>query len=450
MLRRRLSGEEGIAMIVVTAVLLVVSFLALAFASAARDANSVTVRDSSSKRALAAAEAGLQVATQRYAEHRFALAANLCLAGANAITPTTPLAGPECPAVTDGGQLGDGAAFSYVISLPGASCPATPIAAEDAIDATLARCVTATGTVQGVRRRVQARLALDDSPPFFKNAGLVGFDSVSMQPNATIGAADARVNVGSNGPISLNNGVNVWGDAMLAPPAGSFAANGGTLHGSQLTLADSFELELDHEFAKAKTSPPNSNGLLPTSVYTAATRSFRLSSGTYTLPAVSPGPTIYHFCSFDLAEGTRLQIPSGSEVRIYIDSTTPCAGSSDVTFRKGVCVNFSDCSGTWEMGTPATASLLKFYLAGAGRLGFEQGSKVSGVFFAPKRAAEFTPQIRFNGGLAAKSVSLFPQLALTWPEDSKKAIHGEDQTTRNGWFECKPAPDPPGDPESGC
>jgi len=300
-----------------------------------------------------------------------------------------------------------------------------------------------------VRRRVQARLALDDSPPFFKNAGLVGLRSVSMQPNATIGAAGARVNVGSNGPISLNNGVNVWGDAMLAPPAGSFAANGGTLHGSQRTLADSFELELDHEFAKAKTSPPNSNGLLPTSVYTAATRSFLLSSGTYTLPAVSPGPTIYHFCTFDLAEGTRLQIPTGSEVRIYIDSTTPCAGSSAVTFRKSVCVNF-DCSRTPEI--VGTASLLKFYLAGTASLSFEQNSKVSGVFFAPKRPAEFKPNVRLNGGLAADTVSVFPGLVLTWPEDSKEAVHGEDQTSRNGWFECRPEPDAssPGDPESGC
>jgi hypothetical protein len=362
------------------------------------------------------------------------------------------LAGPECPAVTDGGQLGDGAAFSYVISLPGASCPATPIAAEDAIDATLARCVTATGTVQGVRRRVQARLALDDSPPFFKYAGLVGSDSVTMQPNATIGTAEKRVNVGSNVSISLNNGVNVWGDAMLGPaaPPPGFTANGGMLHGSQRTLADKFELELDHEFAKAKTSPPNSNGLLPTSVYTAATRSFRLSSGTYTLPAVSPGPTIYHFCTFDLAEGTQLRIPSGSEVRIYIDSTTPCAGSSAVTFRKSVCVNFSDCSGT--MGTPETASLLKFYLAGAASLSFEQNSKVSGVFFAPGRPADFKPNVRLNGALAAKSVDVFPGLVLTWPEDSKQAIHGEDQTSRNGWFECRPEPDAssPGDPESGC
>lgn len=446
MLRKRLNGEDGIAMIVVMAVLLVVSFLALGLASAARDANSVTVRDSSSKRALAAAEAGLQVATQRYAEYRFSLAANRCLAGAGGITMLVAV-GSECPTVMDSGELGDGAAFSYVISLPGAACPAAPIAAEDAITASIARCVTATGTVQGVQRRVQARLALDDAPPFFKYSGLVGFDSVSVQPNATIGTPSAPVNVGSNGPISLSpNGV-IWGDAVLAPPAGEFRANGGTLNGSETQLAEPFSVQLDHEFAKAATSPPNNNSALPTSVYTAATKHFRLSSGAYTLPVVPPaqGPTIYYFCSFELNQNVQLRIPAGYEVRIYIDSKAPCT-SSPVIFSKNVCVNFSNC-GT---NTPGVASLLKFYLAGSSGLSFEQDSKVSALFYAPGSAADFKPNVRLNGALAAKSVSVQPNLILTWPEDSKQAIHGEDQTSRNGWFECRPEPSVSTDPESGC
>lgn len=455
----RLRQQDGVAMVVVMGALLIVSLSAAALASGANQTNNTAITDSNSKRALGAAEAGLQVATQRYDAFRTTIQPTECLGdpsgpvavgripmGTGATAATT-----ECDPVIGGADVGDDATYSYVISLPGAPCRAAPTAttAVTAND----RCVTSTGTVNGITRRVQTRLGLAQGPPFFEHAGLVGLDSLSFTNSNTINAG-----VGSNGQVTVGNSVTVNGDAVLGPDAPGYPnpnpalGNSADHNGNVIRRTAPYTLELGPVFETVETA--NNNSTLPPALLDSG-RHFRINGGTYTFPDPGPsvtGPIVYHFCSIYLDNSVDLRIPAGREVKIYVDSPTRpspwCSSGGTVTFNNSICVNVPNC----DTNSPGLASKLEFYLAGTGGqdLYLNNSLKLSALFYAPNTVVNINNSIWLNGALAAKVVNVNNSITFTWPADAREDSGPNRRAAWSGWFECSPRRTVATDPESGC
>jgi Tfp pilus assembly protein PilX len=102
-MRSRMKRQDGVALPVAVMVMFVMSLLVAAFFSLSLQTSDAAKKDRSSKRALAAAEAGLQSAVFRLNQIRKpSVPTDQCLTSG----PTPPVAG-ECPGFTE--QIGNGA-----------------------------------------------------------------------------------------------------------------------------------------------------------------------------------------------------------------------------------------------------------------------------------------------------------------------------------------------------
>jgi len=205
----KLSEERGVTMVVAVSVLMVLGILVAGVSAAALDLNQSSSTDRGSKRALAAAEAGLSAATFRV-NH----ASNSC--------STAPLAQTDCGPFTE--TLADGSSYSnYVSPVLGTSeldsCVGVPVTAPSG-QAVEQRCITATGTAGGVVRRLQIRIGAFTNRPYFP-VGLLGQDYVRVGCAIGGGTAYIKSDIGSNGefcapqPGGVNN-LTVCGTIYLA------------------------------------------------------------------------------------------------------------------------------------------------------------------------------------------------------------------------------------------
>ena len=390
----------------------------------------------------------LQIATQRFEIMRKTLntVPNRCLAGTNGLTPVSP-SGGVCPAVTGGADVVEDATYSYVISLPGAACrrnPAKPATAG-------ARCITSTGTVNSVTRRVQTQLGWSGGPPFFEQAGLVGLDSLSFTNSNTINAG-----LGSNGQVTIGNSVTINGDVVLGPNApgnnntNPALGNSADHNGNTTRRLEPYALDLAEIFEEVEAT--NNNNLIP-SGFMLSGRHFRINSGTYQMPNPGgTGPLVFHLCSVHLDNSVDFRLPPGREVRVFVDSPTRpgsvCTSGGTVTFNNSICVNVPNCN----KSQPGLASNLKFYLAGTGGqdLRFINSNIISALFYAPNTTVDINNSIWLNGALAAKVVNVNNSIEFTWPADAKTNSGPNKKVAWSGWFECSTKPTVAGVPESGC
>jgi hypothetical protein len=190
-LRREQSG-----MAVATA--LVAMTIAFTFASAAVvysvNTQHGTVRDHDSKEAIAAADAGANVALMRLNQFSTAVSSSSPCVGLNGgyLVPTKAEADGWCPQLT--GTVG-GATYSYRVGPSETTC------------GEYTSCVVAVGTSNGVSQRVE--VTLESSPvggPFSK-AGVIGQEDITLDQHSNI-----RVGVGTNGNVTLTNNSTICGD----------------------------------------------------------------------------------------------------------------------------------------------------------------------------------------------------------------------------------------------
>ena len=197
--------------VVAIATITVTAGLAAALVAGASTFLHTASRDSSNKRALAAAQAGLNVGVYRYgliSASPSASFAEKCVTDREEAWKSTS---PHCPVAT--GYLNDtGASSSYYLtpdmstSLTGMSTVATECASSGAGD----RCLTAIGTVSGVTRRVQERVRVLE---LFTIHGLLGLEKTQINSSESWGGKNFQItsDTGSNGPITFGNNVNAPG-----------------------------------------------------------------------------------------------------------------------------------------------------------------------------------------------------------------------------------------------
>ena len=435
---RALRSQRGVALPVVMGAMLVLTLLSAAMFSTAIRSSADAGSDTNAKRALATAEAGFQTASYRL--KKLAPGATMCLTTV-AVAPTAG----ECPASAPEGA-GPGATFSYRVTQAGATCGALPGYTPTAAD----RCITSVGTVNGVTRRIQARVVVDPPQPF-AYAGVVGVDWVKLIDKVEVKDTD----VGSNGPMTLTgtpSGVTI--DAVARPyPPGSVIRTGTTsITGGIVNATKPYGLALP-DFSKtlAPTGTNNNLALTSSGYYNSASRILTIPPGVdWDMPA-----GVYNLCGFVMGAGSKVDLPSSSaQAQVYIDS--PLRSGSGCPANSGQFVANGNGSEI-KMNNGRFDANFTFYVYGTKADGTAEDiliankAHIDAVWYAPYSTFHATGNITMHGGVAAKFV-LMDHDVQSKLDAAMKSWTGPGSGTvrRLGWFECKPAPTVPSDPESGC
>ena len=444
----RLRREEGVALpVAVTALALLGVLAGLVATTAVRLSGSSNV-DRDSKRALSAAEAGLRAATYRV--NKLGPSNIKCLAGT-----AVPPVGGECPAFQQ--DMGNGSDFTYwvtpVMGTTG-TCAGLPLQGESGGELIVVqRCVTARGRVNGVVRRVQARVASYQGAPIFPIGGIIGVDSVKVFNSARV-----QGSLGSNGLVSLGNSSAV-GPIEVAPGAPEPRVGGSSTTGGVIRRTPAQGDWVLAPVDVGDSATVNDNGRILTGedastnvAYTAATRELVMGNNSSLTLSGGDNDATYNFCRIALGNNAQINIAAGAKVRIFLDSPErEDSGCADVpgagTITIGQNSFFNNPSGIAEN--------LQIYIYGTsdGRnvVDFRNSSFISGAIYAPQSKVVFKNSATVVGALAARSVEFQNDVSFTWSE-SLADLRGRTVTQyyRSAWAECSPKPAVTGDPESGC
>lgn len=451
-MRNRISfrSEAGIALPVVMGSLVVLSLLAAALLSTAGRSSSQANTGRNEKRALGAAEAGLQTAAYRLKQLN--PSGTMCMTTV-AVAPTSG----ECPASTPE-PVGAGATFSYTVTPKGATCSVLPGYTPTAND----RCITSVGLVNGVKRRIQTRVEFGASYPFAK-AGVAGTEWVTLRNKVTITETD----VGSNGPITLTGSpaqVAIENAAARpyppGPPGGVVIRTGTTTITNGIINSTAPYGLVQPDFGPTLTT--NNNGALNTSYYTASTRSLSIPANTtYTMPNTPVGT--YNLCSWTMAPGAVLNMASSTAIgQFYLDSPrrtgSGCPAGSGKFRAVGnnsaqIKINngrFDANVWVWVYGTTADAGGPTNDPAAEDIL-MSNFAHIDAVWYAPDSIFHATNNVKIHGGVVARKVLMDIDVTAELDVLVKQAIGpGSGPLNRRAWFECKPEPTVSTDPESGC
>ena len=307
--------------------------------SGALHLNTTSTEDRDSKRALAAADAGRNLALFRL--NKIKPADDQCLADA-AVAPT----GGECPSSSTI-DLGNGATASYRVTPKLAlsdSCRSVSGAALETSDAV--RCITAIGTVNGVRRRVAWRVV---AHPLFPVAGLVGTDYIHQENSSRVWADRA-------GTVLGDLGTNTHAERFhTSQQRNVILGPGATSQGFQpsqiVNRPAPFDVPMG-DFEPVENTNDNANlSSLPATVWNATTREFTL-GGSSTI-VLTGGD--YHVCRLSTAQSSKLFVTPGQRVRFFVDSPERDGGSSEP---QTSCANTSGgvgvATGTVDIGQSST------------------------------------------------------------------------------------------------
>lgn len=468
-MRRLLRSEDGVALPVASGMLMVVSILVVGFFGVSMRVNDTSVDSRSSKRALAAAEAGLQMAVYRLNQLNQTASANSGSCLTTGWVPT-PL-GTECTGLTE--SLGNGAQYTYWVTQQGAC--ANGIALPGVATTALDRCITSTGTAGGVSRRIQTRVVQQPTIPDFNSVGLVGKSLVyawnSVKMSSDVGS-NALVQFENSIEVNDNDAINVDGKVMLLTGGQYIQGNSVTVEGGTQTVTTPFDLPMP-PFEPVELTNDNAN--LTTDLGTAwnaTTRRINLSSGEKTIR-----PGTYHVCGVHLGNSVKLKFShtGGARTRIFVDSPSRpdsmCAGQADPagTFGADNSVEINKESGEREelldvymYGTPANDTRDRYSwctdlnsggLTGECRSDFMLDNSVQfyGGVYAPNSSVQAHNSVTITGSIAADKIRFYNSITfnLTGPQIMKPA-ESPGAAARKGWGECRPQATTAGDPESGC
>lgn len=320
-----------------------VASLALASAAVVSSVNvqSGTKRDSGAKSAIAVADGGANVAAMRLARYATALSTTQpCLADSGGVLVAASAEGAWCPAIT--GTLGDGT-YTYRTTPLGVDCGEFDL------------CLVATGTVNGVSRRIE--MTFNESSLYSEEddeetgggggsgggsfEGLVGQDGIELSGNA-----DIRVGVGTDGNIVSSGNASICGDIrhgvgkkwtksgnasqcngydvtegnMSLPPVSSFMPSDIATNNSNSRITQCVSTNNPVNCQKDGFSGKWSS----TSPFDPKTRAIQVSSN----DTLTVGGGDYWVCSLSMSGNSELIMAAGAKVRFFFDTPEKCGLSS--------------------------------------------------------------------------------------------------------------------------
>jgi hypothetical protein len=441
----RMRAEEGVALIVTMGALSVMLILsALAFSSSTTLSGN-TNRERSAKKAFQAAEAGLEVGTYRV----------------NNLVDVTGVATscrfPGEAGCADSGTLADGSTWSYALTpeltpstllslLPNGQCAGFPVGFTSTGQLNVApRCLTATGTSNGVTRRQQIRLSLFKGAPLFAGVpGMVGRRGIRLK-----NASKIHGRIGSNGLISLDNSNEIYGGIVTGPGAPTPQIGNSTVVGGVTSRPPEEGPIVFAPVQIGNTATVNNNaGMVlsnrATRTYDAQYREIEFNNGTVTFLGGD-----YNLCSLYANNSTNFVVPQGAQVRLFIDSPDrPGSGCRAGTgwFEARNSLNISGADNAFQLyiwgGNPSPTKPA-FYIKNAGELHM--------AIHAPNADVIINNAARFYGAINADYVEF--KNTTDFYYSSLLDSLGADLSTlfqRSQWTQCRSTPTNAGDPHSGC
>jgi hypothetical protein len=447
---------------------------------------SASSRDS--KRALAAADAGLEAAVFRMNEVGFQETSKcFTTTGVTTATGTDPETGGtpatgECAGVNE--DLGNGSSYTYYVTpelQDGDFCAGLEVNHTDPSgEVTVTqRCVTSIGQANGERRRVQARVASYIGTQLFPVGGILAINGITVKNSAYVDGV-----LGSNGPIVLGNNSYVANGIQLGeadsplPQLGSGSTLGGPV---------TYRSEADGPFVLA---PPDfGNTALPAPPAPPPNGSHennRIVTGqdsgskvTYTDTAANPrsltignngsltlGGGTYNFCKVNIGNGSPITVAAGAKVRFFLDSPDR-AGSGCIPSGQTAAQARANGWGGMIMGqnsnfnNPGHAINFQIYMYGYADgshvVEFNNSLDMNAAIYAPTSKLIWKNSAGITGGVAASEVEFKNTADFGWAGPNETGFSLEDLRTdkvsvyyRMAWNECQRVRTTSSDPESGC
>jgi hypothetical protein len=479
---QRLSGEHGFVMPTAAIVLGLAILTAGVAATQTITAQEGSVHEKYAKRALQAADAGVEAAMYRM--NRLGVSrgteASKCItinaASGEAQKTTVPGGGTYtwngtsawsggtvgwCDAVTQ--QTDDGATYSYRVSA-------------EAVDPTdsnfLRRMVVSTGTYQGFSRRVAVALQARRAEPLFTGDFAVFSDrDMTLNSNSIVGG-----NAGSNGNITLDSSATVCAQPP-APPGGNATPGPGRtvtllsnaeVCGSTAPATERYDLPpvvVDLSVNdNARICAPGGDACTDAGSITwnPTTRRLKLDGNS----TITLGGSLYSFCYLELNSNSQIIIPpkpAGSATKIYIDDPANCpAGSPPPTIDSGAPNGLGGIlmtSNSKIVNQNASAFALQIYMVGSTtretHARFDSNAEATEVkfaFYAPRSEVTLNSNVTFRGAFAASLLSMDSNAKVIYDEGVEaiqtQAIYPQLRGKR--WVECTRAPTTAGQHDSGC
>jgi len=437
----RLRGEHGIAIpLAVLSLMLVLTLSGVVLTQAVRTGDSAN-REQASKRAVQAADAGIDVAVFR--ADKVATDVNPCpIIGGTGFASYLTIGGEQwCPEVSE--DLGDGKSYSYWVSAP---------------DASGNRTVVASGTAEGVTRRVAVQIE-KEPVQLFDEYGVSSDSDITLDSSSEIGQRSPalRTDARANGNITLNSSSNICGNAIPGPgKTVTDASSYGVCPGYSTTPASApitFPAVDDtvasvtndnNRICKAALDPCSPMSDVSPNVWDNASRQLQLnSSATLTLRG-----SVYYFCSLALTSSSRLILdpPSTSKpVLIYIGN---CPGAPSP-------VLWIQSSSRVE-SAPGKIVPVQFLVKGstssATTVRWESSSAAvtPTAVYAPNSNIVMESSARIQGAITGKTVSMSSNAQVIY--DNRVDQSPFDSTVQKSatYRECRPQAGAAQPPSAGC
>jgi Tfp pilus assembly protein PilX len=436
---RCLRSESGIALPVSVTVLFITGALAAAAATSAMTANRQSSRDKFVKRAVAAADAGIEVGKYRLNKFATVLTATNQCVSKNATTGVlyveTVQADGWCRAQTE--DLGEGVTYSYRVS-----GRATATLAGQGI---YQRKIVATGLMSGVQRRAATTVSAPSGNPLFFD-GIFSDQDLDMSNTAEINGS-AR----SNGNMNLSNSAKICGSATPGP--------GKKLNGSKNCAGPTTPATEPFVLAAVPVPNPNENWRITAGAptpddprtgtigWTSAGRQLDLNHDDLTTNG-----TDYALCNLTIGTQGELIIPNdGTPTRIFIDSPNNCGGAG--TGNLTISTSSSDI--TNQSGDP---SMLQIFVAGSKTIpttvSFRNSHATQLVIYAPNSTVNLENSTDITGAIVGKKISMSNSAKVTWDARAGSIQLSGSQIPlqiykRQSWTECTTQATG-SSPDSGC
>jgi hypothetical protein len=474
---RLFRDQTGIAMPAALGVLVVIGVLSASLFAVSLRLNDTSTASRDAKRALAAADAGLEAAMFRMNEiglqstsKCFTTAAVDPATGTDPETGTTPAAG-ECAGVSE--SLGNGSTYAYYVTpelVDGDVCAGLPVhhADPDGAVTVSQRCVTSIGEVNGERRRIQARVASYIGTQLFPVGGILAINGMKVKNTAIVYGV-----LGSNGQIELGNNSYVGGGIKLGtastPPP--ILGSGSTLGGPVTYRSEAQGAFVLAPVDMGNTATLNDNSRISSGLDTGSNVTY---TNTATVPrtlsianngSLTLGGGTYNFCKVTLGNNAYISVAAGAKIRFFLDSPDR-EGSGCIPSGQTAAQARSNGYGGMVLGqganfnNPGEAISLQMYMYGYSdgthKVEFNNSLAVNAAIYAPSSELVWKNTAGINGAIAASVVEFKNSATFEWAGGSGQFDLSELRADtvsvyyRMAWAECRKARTTSTDPESGC
>jgi hypothetical protein len=418
-------------------VLFITTVLLAAAVKVASQTSTSTTRDNNVKAEIAAAEAGLQVASYRLGQ--LAPSPLLCINGSEAVSL-------KCESGVE--SLGNNATFQYWTSqalptLERKTCAGRTVSS---IVGVTQRCITSEGLVNSVKPgvRLQELVTLSGGEPLFSAHGVLGLEEVHVSGSVKIPGL-----TGSNGKILAEGGAALEGGYELGPkPPSSYEQLGGATHkGPEKVRTEAegkFAASVPASHATKESNEDNritecaAKGCAPVGkdeFYTAGKEvnkftgspKYELKIGS--LGELTLGGSKYFICNFHAERAGKLIIPAGAKVELFIGSPE---GASKCPAGTG---KFE--TEEFKLENHAGPGGLVIIMEGPGPFKVGRGALLEAGVYAPEAEVTFEGGMEFTGGIVGKKVRISNGVYFKWSEELASWTNGAGTTyARKAWEQC--------------